>query len=83
MSPLPPRSGEAVKISSLCINVPTRNGLATLLPPRGHITKDGRDKLVTEAYLSHGYTLKEIADHLHLHYATISRAVKRMIGKNV
>jgi hypothetical protein len=60
-----------------------RPDLATLLPLRVPITKDGRDKLVTEAHLSYGYTLKEIADHLHLHYATISRAVRRMMRTNV
>ncbi len=60
-----------------------RPDLATLLPPRTPITRDGRDKLVTEAHLSYGYTQKEIADHLHLHYATISRAVKRTMKTNV
>ena len=60
-----------------------RPDLAILLPPRDLTSKDERDKLVTEAHLSCGYTLKEIADHLHVHYATISRAVKRTMGKNV
>jgi|GEM_PF-848776 hypothetical protein len=60
-----------------------RPDLAILLPPRDLSSKDERDKLVTEAHLSCGYTLKEIADHLHVHYATISRAVKRIMGKNV
>ncbi len=31
----------------------------------------------------YGYTLKEITDHLNLLYATISRAVTRMMGSNV
>jgi putative transposase len=56
-----------------------RPDLATLFPSEALITKDTRDKLMAEAHLSHGYTLKEIADHLHLHYATVSRAVKRMM----
>ncbi|MCZ2397160.1 MAG: hypothetical protein LC100_11530 [Chitinophagales bacterium] len=28
--------------------------------------------------MEHGYTLKEIADYLHFHYATVSRAIKKM-----
>jgi len=57
--------------------------LATLLSPHALTTRDERDKVATEAHLSYGYALKEIADHLHLHYATISRAVERTMGTDV
>jgi putative transposase len=56
-----------------------RPTLARLLPRRALVNKEERDRLAAEAHLSHDYTLKEIADHLHLHYATVSRAVKRMM----
>jgi hypothetical protein len=57
--------------------------LPALFATRSLIAKDESDKLSAEAHLSYGYTLKEIADHLNLRYATISGAVKRMIGSNV
>jgi putative transposase len=60
-----------------------RPSLATLLPAGTPMKKGERDRLVSEAHLSYGYTLKELADYLHVHYATISRAVKRVMGKNV
>lgn len=37
-----------------------------------------RDNAVHEAHVRYGYTLKDIAEHLDVHYATISRAVKRV-----
>ena len=41
--------------------------------------KDKRleDKLIYEAYVQYGYTLKEIAEYRGVHYTTISRAIKR------
>jgi len=38
----------------------------------------GRDEVIYAAYVQYGYTLKEIAEHLGVHYATISRAIKRV-----
>ena len=35
------------------------------------------------AHIVHDYTLKEIADYLHFHYATVSRAIKRIGTDNV
>ena len=35
------------------------------------------------AHIVHDYTLKEIADYLHFHYATMSRAIKRIGTDNV
>jgi putative transposase len=36
-----------------------------------------KDETIYAAYVRHGYTMKEIAEHLGFHYATISRAMKR------
>ena len=43
--------------------------------------RTSEDRAIYDAYVRHGYTMKEIADHLHFHYATISRAIKRVEGK--
>jgi putative transposase len=45
--------------------------------------RNKRDLLINKAHIDCGYTLKEIADLLHVHYATVSRAVKRGEKKNV
>lgn len=39
--------------------------------------KAGRNKQIRVAHIKHGYRLKEIADHLGIHYATVGRAVVR------
>jgi REP element-mobilizing transposase RayT len=36
------------------------------------------DRTIYDAYVRYGYTMREIAEHLGLHYATISRAIKRV-----
>lgn len=43
-----------------------------------HKNKKLIDKAAYEAHVRYGYTLKDIAEHLDVHYATISRAVKRI-----
>jgi IS30 family transposase len=47
---------------------------------RQAIFTDDEDRAIYDAYVRHGYTIKEIAGHLHFHYATISRAMKRVEG---
>jgi len=42
-------------------------------------TAEGRS--IYDAYVRYGYTKKEIAEHLGFHYATISRAIKRVEGR--
>jgi len=37
-----------------------------------------KDEAVYAAYIQHGYRMKEIAEYLGIHYATISRAVRRV-----
>jgi putative transposase len=41
-----------------------------------------RDEVIYAAYVRYGYTLKEMAEHLGVHYATISRAIKRVEQRN-
>jgi putative transposase len=43
--------------------------------------KDERNKLMRVAHIEYGYALKEIADHLGIHYSTASKAIKEM-GQN-
>jgi len=37
--------------------------------------REGRNARIRQAHMDHGYTLKEIADHLRLHYTTVSKVV--------
>jgi hypothetical protein len=39
--------------------------------------RTAEDRAIYDAYVRYGYTMKEIAEHLGFHYATISRAIKR------
>jgi REP element-mobilizing transposase RayT len=41
----------------------------------GQKTKAQRDKRIHAAHMSHGYTLKEIADYLRIHYTTVSKVI--------
>ncbi len=38
--------------------------------------KQTRDKQMYKAHIKHGYTLKEIADYLGVHYTTVNKAIK-------
>jgi len=38
------------------------------------------DRTIYDAYVRYGYAMREIAEHLGFHYATISRAIKRVEG---
>jgi len=40
-------------------------------------------QLIHEAYRQHGYRLAEIATHLGVHYATVSRQLKRAEHGNI
>lgn len=56
---------------------PGRPPLARLF---GDVAKDEkmrRNELICTAHIRHGYTLKNIADHLGIHYTTVSRALGR------
>jgi DNA-binding MarR family transcriptional regulator len=41
-------------------------------------TKSKKDKAMYEAHQQHGYTLKDIAEYIGIHYATVSRAIKKI-----
>jgi putative transposase len=43
--------------------------------------KDKRNSAITLAHVQYGYSLKEIADHLYIHYSSVSRIVKSQSGK--
>jgi REP element-mobilizing transposase RayT len=46
-------------------------------PPLDAIVNDARDAAnIARAYAEHGYTMQEIAAHLGVHYATVSRRVR-------
>jgi hypothetical protein len=53
-----------------------RPTLEALLPRAGSIARVRRDDAIVEAYITHCYTLSEIARHLGLHYSTVSRIAK-------
>jgi len=36
-----------------------------------------REESIYRSYVDHGYTLKEIADYLGVHYVSVSRAIKK------
>jgi putative transposase len=44
---------------------------------RGQKAKAQRDISINAAHMSHGYTLKEIADYLRIHYTTVSKALAK------
>ena len=53
------------------VNRPTLSVLLT----KG-ATKWQRDQAIHRAYIQHGYTMKAIADHLGIHYTTVSKVIK-------
>ena len=44
--------------------------------------KHQRDQAIYTAHVQYGYTLKEIAEYFEIHYATVSRTVKRVEEKD-
>ncbi|MBU4264226.1 MAG: transposase, partial [Proteobacteria bacterium] len=55
---------------------PGRPPLADLFPREKALDKAVRNKLIQTAHMQYGYTLKEIADQLKIHYTTVSKVVK-------
>ncbi len=41
-----------------------------------------KDQVRYEAHLQYGYTLKEIVEYIGVHYTTVSRAIKKIEGKD-
>jgi hypothetical protein len=52
-----------------------RLSLAEIFDHGRPATKADRNRGVHQAHIYHGYTLKQIADHLRLHYTTVSKAI--------
>jgi transcriptional regulator with PAS, ATPase and Fis domain len=52
-----------------------RPAVADIFPAETKIAKQERNRLIRHAYGAHGYTLKEIAQALGVHYTTISKVI--------
>ena len=59
----------------------TRPSLKDLFSRKDSWNRNEMDRRIHESHVSFGYTLKEIAAHLGIHYTSASRAVKRMEEK--
>ena len=44
--------------------------------------KKSKDQVMYEAHLQYGYTLKDIAKYIGVHYTTVSRAIKKIEGED-
>jgi len=44
--------------------------------------KKSKDQAMYKAFLKYGYTLKEIAEYLGVHYTTVSRVIKKIEGED-
>ena len=56
----------------------TRPPLNEILKYQG---KKSKDQAIHKAHLNHGYTLKDIAGYIGLHYTTVSKVIKRIEGE--
>jgi len=56
----------------------TRPGLSELFRAEKLKDKTLKDESMYRAYVRYGYSLKDIAEHLGVHYATVSRAIRRI-----
>lgn len=57
---------------------PMRAQLQAIKPTLERIFAKDRDSGIAQAYREHGYRLHEIAAHLGVHYATVSRKLKQI-----
>ncbi len=57
----------------------TRPPLNEIFKPKDQKSKD---QVMYEAHLQYGYTLKDIAEYIGVHYTTVSRAVRKIEGKD-
>jgi len=54
----------------------TRPPLNEIFKPKDQKSKE---QVMYEAHLQYGYTLKDIAEYIGVHYSTVSRAIKRIV----
>lgn len=59
-----------------------RPALDVLFPVGKYLAKNMRNPVIYEAHVRHGYTLKQIAEFLGIHYTTVSKVVKVEHDKN-
>ena len=59
-----------------------RPSLNELFMNKKIMDKKLKDEIIYLAHIHYGYTLKEIAEYLNVHYATVSRVIKRIEGKS-
>jgi DNA-binding MarR family transcriptional regulator len=62
----------------ICPSIQWFPSLSDLFKGKKRKERKAEDQTIYAAYVHYGYTMKEIAEHLGLHYATISRAIKRV-----
>ena len=55
----------------------TRLPLNEIFEPKD---KKSRDQAMYEAHQQYGYTLKDIAEYIGVHYTTVSKVIKRIDG---
>jgi len=58
----------------------TRPSLNEILKPKD---KKSKDQAMYKAHLQYGYTLKDIAEYIGLHYTTVSRAINKIEREDV
>ena len=66
-----------------CQRHATRPAIDEILSRESIVDREARKKAIYLAYVEYGYTLKQIAQHLKIHYATVSRTVKELESNNV
>jgi DNA-binding MarR family transcriptional regulator len=64
----------------------TREQRYVTKPPLDKILKHKdmktKEQAIYKAHLQYGYTLKEIAEYIGVHYTTVSRVIKRIEGED-
>jgi putative transposase len=66
-----------------CQRHATRPAIDEILSRESIVDREARKKGIYLAYVEYGYTLKQIAQHLKIHYATVIRTVKELESNNV
>ena len=72
------RLGEIPKVQRYA----DRPKLEELFLPGVILKKPKRNQTIYAAHIHHGYSLKEIGDHLQIHYTTVSKVIKEERLKN-
>ena len=57
----------------------TRPPLNEIFEPKD---KKSKDQAMYEAHQQYGYTLKDIAEYIGVHYTTVSKVIKRIDGED-